>query len=498
MTARFRVHWITAAVLITGISQGMSAQSSEWFLPSTPVFTSLLSFDVANGSYPGAMSLVQGMDGNFYGVTGDGGAGSSCTYLYGCGTILKMTPDGVLTTLYSFCSLPYCADGEFPTAGLARGRDGNFYGVTGGGGLIGYGTVFKVTPQGTLTVLRSFAGSDGADPNGGLLESNGVFYGTTYGYGAAVYYGTVFKITASGSFTNLYSFCSQSGCADGKYPYAGLVQASDGNFYGTTSEGGANADCNAGQPYGCGTVFRITPSGVVTTLHSFAGYPGDGNLPAANLIQASDGNLYGTTEQGGSNNDGVAFRVSLSGAVTTIYSFCADVMNGKCYYGYNPYQGFIQATDGAFYGTALGGASGNGVIYRLSPQGKISLEHNFDATDGLNPYGGLLQGTDGSFYGSTQNGGTDGYGTLYNLSIGLAPFVETQTSSGKTGTQVIIIGLNLSGATEVTFNGTPAAFTVLSDSEIRANVPFGATSGYVVVTTPTASLQSNRKFRVLP
>lgn len=488
---------LAALVTCCTISLASAQTASNHRAPTAPVFTSLVDFDKTNGAYPGAMSLIQATDGNFYGVTGEGGTGASCTYTYGCGTFFQVTAQGTLTTLYNFCALQYCADGEFPTAGVIQGTDGNFYGVTGSGGSIGYGTVFKITSAGVLTVLHSFIGSDGASPYGTLLGSNGVFYGTTYGYGSAVYYGTVFKITPSGTLTTLYNFCSQSGCTDGKYPYAGLIQASDGNFYGTTSEGGGNSTCNATQPYGCGTIFKITPAGVLTTLHSFAGYPDDGNTPAASLIQASDTNLYGTAEYGGSNNRGVAFKVSLSGTLTMIYSFCPQTQRGTCPDGYDPYGGLIQGTDGGFYGTALGGTNSDGVFFRLTSHGTIVAEHQFDSTDGANPAGGLLQATDGSFYGNTQNGGTAGYGTLFNLSTGLAPFVETQTSSGKVGASVTILGTNLAGATSVTFNGIAASFTVVSSSEITATVPTGATTGFIVVTTPTTTLTSNRKFRIL-
>ena len=220
-----------------------TAQSPRLGAPTSPVFTSLLSFDITDGSYPGAMSLVQGTDGNFYGVTGAGGIGTNCTYSDGCGTFFRVTAQGTLTTLYSFCALQNCADGESPTAGVILGTDGNFYGVTGRGGA-GYGTVYKMTPSGVLTTLHSFIGTDGAVPEGVLVESNGVFYGTTYGlYGTTITYGTVYKITTAGALTTLYNFCSLSGCADGFYPYAGLIQASDGNFYGTTSQGGDTNPC---------------------------------------------------------------------------------------------------------------------------------------------------------------------------------------------------------------------------------------------------------------
>ena len=201
-----------------------------------------------------------------------------------------------LTTLYSFAG----SDGALPEAGLVRGSDGNFYGTTYFGGTNGDGTVFKITPSGTLTTLYSFAGSDGVDPVAGLVQGiDGNFYGTTY-QGGANGEGAVFKITPSGTLTTLYGFAG----SDGEFPYAGLVQGSDGNFYGTTVFGGA--DC---LDLGCGTVFQITPSGTLTTLYNFAG--SDGVAPYAGLVQGSDGNFYGTTQQGGANNVGTVFRLGV-------------------------------------------------------------------------------------------------------------------------------------------------------------------------------------------
>ncbi len=234
---------------------------------------------------------MQGSDGNFYGTAVVGGAN-------GAGTVFKITPGGTLITLYSFG----VSDGQSPYGGLVQGSDGNFYGTTEfGGANNGNGTVFKITPRGTLTSLYSFAGSDGANPHAGLVQgSDGNFYGTTEFGGTgqcANRCGTVFKITPSGTLTTLYDFAG----SDGFKPQAGLVQGSDGNFYGTTTGGGANN--------GKGTVFKITPSGTLTTLYSFAG--SDGAFPQAGLVQGSDGNFYGTTAGGGANFAGTVFRLGV-------------------------------------------------------------------------------------------------------------------------------------------------------------------------------------------
>ena len=243
------------------------------------ILTTLVNFDGSNGRGPELMSLIQGTDGNLYGTTALGG------------TIFKMTPGGVLTTLYTLNS----ADGQYPTDGLVQATDGNFYGTTEEGGAHIYGTIFKITPEGTLTTLYNFCAKklcrDGAQSDAALIQGRDRnLYGTTQG-GGANDWGTVFKITLSGTLTTLYSFCTQTNCADGSEPTAELVQATDGNFYGTTYEGGATSQlCSSG----CGTVFKLTPTGVLTTLHSFDGT--DGYNIVAGIIQGTDGSLYGTTQ----------------------------------------------------------------------------------------------------------------------------------------------------------------------------------------------------------
>jgi uncharacterized repeat protein (TIGR03803 family) len=219
-------------------------------------FNTLADFDFTNGAFPYYMSLVQGADGNFYGTTVEGGT-------IGAGTVFKITPTGTLTTLYSFCSQTNCSDGYDPFGGLVQATDGNFYGTTYTGGANGGGTIFKITPAGKLTTLHSFCSqtcADGDNPIAALIQAtDGNFYGTTE-FGGANADGTVFKITPAGKLTTLYSFCSPTDCTDGANPYAGVTQATDGNFYGTAPYGGA---------YGAGTVFKITAGGKLTTLHSF-------------------------------------------------------------------------------------------------------------------------------------------------------------------------------------------------------------------------------------
>src|ERR1700691_999961 len=417
-------------------------------------FTKLFNFDTTDGYEPMA-GLVQGADGDFYGTTPYGGANPQ-TYCNGCaGTVFKITPSGTLTTLYNFCSQSGCMDGEAPYAGLVQGADGDFYGTTEGGGANGGGTVFKITPEGRLTTLYSFCAlidcADGDAPMAGLIQGNGGdFYGTNANGGANLGIrpggGTVFKITPNGALTILYSFCSQTGCADGQNTYAGLVQGTDGDFYGTTYLGGAT---------GNGTVFKITPTGTLTTLYSFCTegvYPAcpDGAWPNAALVQASDGRFYGTTPTGGANQlCGTAFEITISGAFTTLHSFCSRF---ECVDGANPQAGVVQGTNGDFYGTTLGG-------------------------------GGL---------------GLFGDGTIFRLSVGLGPFVKTLPHYGNVGTAITILGTDLTGTTSVSFNGTPAAFEVVSATEITTSVPAGATTGSVQVTTPGGTLLSGGPFLVQP
>ncbi len=350
--------------------------------------TTLYNFAGPDGASPDAV-LVQGSDGNFYGTTPNGGT-------IGFGTVFQITPFGTLTTLYSFTD---GTDGANPEAGLVQGSDGNFYGTSSAGG-ISFGSVFRITPSGTLTTLYRFpGGSDGENPYAGLLQgSDGNFYGTTRSGGTGSY-GTVFKITRSGTLTTLYSFTGGTG---GYYTVAGLVQGSDGNFYGTTLYGGTG---------GGGTVFQITPSGTLTTLYSFTGGTG-GYYPSAGLVQGSDGNFYGTTLRGGTGNSGTVFQITPSGVLTTLYSFAGGTD------GAHPNAGLVHGTDDNFYGTTSeGGTTGYGTVFQITPSGSLTTLYTFSGTDGANPYAGLVQGSDGNFYGTTTNRGTGSFGTVFKLQL---------------------------------------------------------------------------------
>jgi uncharacterized repeat protein (TIGR03803 family) len=374
--------------------------------------TTLHSFDGTDGADSSAV-LVQATDGNLYGTTRLGGAN-------GAGTVFKITPSGTLTTLHNFCSGgAACVDGDAPYAGLVQAADGNFYGTTLSGGTYGAGTVFKITPSGTLTTLYSFCSESPCTGGFGLVAglvqaTDGNFYGTT-AFGGSNGSGTVFKITPSGTLTTLHNFCSGgAACVDGDAPYAGLVQATDGNFYGTTVVGGA---------LNWGTVFKITPDGTLTTLYSFCSESGcaDGTTPSAGLVQATDGNFYGTTTGGGANQVGTVFKITPSGTLTTLHSL--DIMDDNY-----TQAALIQATDGNLYGTMRFDASDTtpGTVFKITLGGTLTTLYRFcsqnaGCPDGRQPWAGLVQDTNGKFYGTTFYGGTNNLGTIFSLDVGVGP-----------------------------------------------------------------------------
>jgi uncharacterized repeat protein (TIGR03803 family) len=482
---------ITLALLAFGLAVCAQAQ----------IFTSLYSFCTKTNCADGdgvTAPLVQGTDGNLYGETVFGGSiGNSYCGSIGCGTIFKLTPQGKLTTLYTFCSSSPCTDGAGPAGGLVLATDGNFYGLTDGGGANNWGTVFKITPAGKLTTLHNFDYTDGWPQGVGLIQAaNGIFYGTTV-YGGAYGQGTAYEITAGGTFTTLYSFCANSGCPDGTGPN-GLTQGADGNIYGTTFGGGVTDNCNAASTGG--TFFQLTPAGTLTTLAVFCRLTG--YRPNSTLVQAANGNFYSTTAAGGDStqvDQGTVYEMTPTGSITSLYSFCLQT---DCPDGKTPI-GIALGTDGNFYGTTeLANATQKGTIYEITPAGQLTTLHFFTATNGnflggSDPIGPMLLHTNGTFYGLTGFGGKKGIGTIFSLATGLRPFVRTIPTSGAAGTNVIIMGTNLTGATAVSFHGTAAKFKMVSASEITTTVPGGATSGTVTVTTSGGKkLKSSSTFQV--
>jgi uncharacterized repeat protein (TIGR03803 family) len=526
-------------------------------------------FNGANESYPSS-PLIQGFDGSFYGTTFLGGNSdpNSCDgdvyFAATCGTVFKIFPEPsggcpagsytangwCQTPIYSFCPNPtpagFCKDGAFPSGALVLGLDGNFYGVAengGSGGLHagygGLGTVYKLSPESpggcpsgtnlgvgwcetTLYSFCSLAGCvDGADPIGALVQANdGNFYGTTLTGGTGscpneLGCGTVFKITPSGAFSILYNFCIQLNCADGGLLSYGLVQGTDGNFYGITNSGGAN---------GFGTIFRLSPAGQLVTLHNFCSLANcaDGSNPNGPLVQASDGNFYGTTLTGGIQNGptcsftsasgqavqcGTVFKITPSGTFTTLYEFCSQP---NCADGANPSSGLVQGTDGNLYGTTHTGMCTavpciTDTIFEITFSTTLTtLFANCQACGGGSDYNQpLVQATDGSFYGL----GGGGSGTAFNFSVGLKPFVGVLPPSAAVGSAVTILGNGLTDTSGVNISGTAADFTVISDTELTAVVPSGSANSrmlassqqsadFVTVTTPSGTLTSDVPFRV--
>ncbi|MFZ0773825.1 MAG: choice-of-anchor tandem repeat GloVer-containing protein [Candidatus Sulfotelmatobacter sp.] len=452
-------------------------------------FTVLASFGDEFGNNPGG-PLVQGLDGNFYGVTPYGPE-------FGVGTIFRATPTGTLTTIYQFCLQTGCPDGYQPYGALVQTLDGSFYGTTALGGAYNGGTVYKITPSGYLTTIYSFcalpACADGDGPVSGLVQAaDGNFYGTTEG-GGTYASGAVFKITPQGALTVLHSFDSYS---EGVEPTS-LMQSSNGTFYGSTIFGGTSYTDT-----GTGTLFSISPEGDYTFLYTWPCGTRvclDGTNPSGGLAEAPNGNLYGATEEGGPDNYGVLFELTPSGNVRPVYGFSAAEGEGPDDEG-----PLLFATDGNIYGTTVeGGAHGFGTIFQFTLQGQLTTLYNFctlpNCADGAYGAAGVIQGTNGVFYGTTVRGGPNNseYGVFYSLSMGLGPFIETQQPSARSGARVAILGNHLNGTTSVSFNGAAAAFNVVSSTEIVATVPAGATTGFVSATTPGGVLTSNREFTVL-
>lgn len=425
----------------------------------TTIYTFCSQPSCTDGIRPGG--LVVGTDGNIYGITFQGGANTNANCNFdgtqlSCGTLFQITQTGKLTTLYSFCSVADCADGSLPVGPLIQATDGNFYGMTSSGGNTQYCTI----------------------------NSNGC--------------GTIFEITSAGKLTTLYAFCGSSGCLDGAYPYGNLTEGLDGNLYGTTASGGAGAwyfNCS-----GCGTIFKVTPQGVLTSLYNFCISESctDGSTPEVGLVLAANGVFYGATTGGGANNYGTIYSFTASGGLTTLYSFCSQP---NCTDGEES-GALIQATDGNLYGyTPFGGTTDSGTLFKITTSGALTTIYQYpycgvSCGPGAFPQDTLLQDTNGIIYGSADVGST-GNGVIYSWTAPqLHRFVETLPSSGKVGAKVTILGNKLTGATAVSFNGTEATFTVVSGNEIATAVPSGATSGKVKVTTPGGVISTYVEFRV--
>lgn len=470
-----------------------------------------------------------------------------------CGRTVR-ADTATITILHSFGSDGFSTngtlgslDGANPLQPPIIGTDGNFYGTTYSGGTNNDGTVYKMTPEGTLTVLYSFQGYDGYGPRGQLLETNGLFYGTTQQGGANLTVqdltccGSVFTITSEGTLTTLYSF----GGSDGRTSDSGLIPGGDGNFYGTTYGGGTGSpdtatnfldsldDAVENPP---GTIYTITLSGQLTTLHDFSGT--DGANPSKEAVVGTDGNIYGTTLFGGANNSGTVYTITSQGTFTLLYSFTGgnDGAHPKCemvegvdgnYYGttldgggsagkkWCPGNGcgtmfkitpqgtlttlhafngdpepahpgtLIMGTDSNFYGTSFtGGTNHAGTLYMVTPEGVVTVLHQFDYTDGAMPEGSLIQASDGSFYGTTYGGGQYDQGTIFQAVI------DTNASSDCTftlsATSVTLPAKGGSKNVSVKAVGTDCSWSAVS-TDAFITITSGASgtgSGKVVYSVP--------------
>jgi len=395
-------------------------------------------------------------------------------------TLSAMAPTGAahatgFSVLYHFCSQQNCSDGLWPYAGVISDESGNLYGTTGAGGatcrLYGCGTVFKLAPDGTQTVLHAFtAGTDGSGPYGGLIaDASGNLFGTTAsggsdGCGGSDYgCGTVFRISASGEENIIYAF---AGGNDGAYPEAAVVADKKGNLYGTTVDGGGGTQCIV-QFGGCGTIFRINPRGRERILYAFSG-GSDGANPQAALLIDKAGNLFGTTAYGGNTSAcnqgaspgcGTVFEIAADGTEKTLYAF-----NGGND-GWSPVASLVKDRSGNLYGTTEAGGSttacngvGCGIVFKLAPDGTESILYDFTGgNDGAHPAAGLVRDRRGNLYGTTLAGGSGDQGTVFKLSVsGTLSVLNTFTGQGSAPVANLLAGPNklLYGTTEFGSDGT--------------------------------------------
>jgi uncharacterized repeat protein (TIGR03803 family) len=539
-TARF-------LAILTFAFVGMTSAFAQ--IPTTIYTFNVVTGDVAVPTAYG--TAVQGRDGNIYGTTGSGAA-------HGAGGIYVVTPAGNESVLFSFPATSISCQ-----PGITLGNDGNFYGSCYAGGLHGYGLLYQVTPTGTYTDLYDFTntGGDGGNPNGPPVPAkDGNLYGPTTN-GGTVGVGTIYKISPTGTVSILYSFL---GGAVGSNPNASLMQGKDGNLYGSTTNAGIN---------GAGTIFKITTKGKLTLLHTFDST--DGTQPDSALVQGTDGNFYGTALQGGANNDGVVYKITATGKFTLLHSFnpptdgtfsYAGMIQGTdgSFYGTtNAYGGFldtiykvtlkgvysnvyqfdgtnstigisaanalVQNTNGLLYGATSFSSSntgGNGTVYTLNIGAKpfvrltaasglvassVSIFGQGFSSSSVVKFGGVTasgvvrQGTTyiivpvpaGALTGSVTV--ATGSTTLTSNAIfNVLPKVKTfSPTSGPVGTSVVITGVSLTQATAVKFDSIAATrFTVNSDTQITAIVPSGAKTGKIAVITKGGASSSSTTFTV--
>ena len=445
--------------------------------------TAVYNFGISGDPRFPAGTMAQGRDGAFYGTTIGGPIGGNWDF----GVVYKITSSGVVTVLHILTT----AEGT-GCNGLTIGTDGNFYGSCFSDDT-NAGTLIKVKSTGALTVLHRFAAqsapTDGCLPAGSPVQGgDGNFYGTTLRCGT-FNDGVAYKITPAGVYTVLHNFAYTS--TDPGVPYGALIQGSDGNFWGTSSGGGTN---------NIGSVFKMTSAGKVTIVHSFTGPP-DGSGPQSGLIQGSDGNYYGTTMDGGANLGGTIFGLTPGGVETILHAFPNVATMGSA-----PMLSLTQGPDGLLYGIAthcVTGVCGQAEIFSMTTAGAYSTLYPFPMpgiyNDNSLPLSPLLLSTDGTFYGTEQLGGPSTDGNVYSLGTTFSPFLRLTLRSGKVGKLNGILGQGFNSLSVVAFGGIPATKITLTGSTfITATVPVSARTGVVTVTTGTTTLASNTSFKVTP
>jgi len=407
--------------------------------------------------------VAQGIDGNLYGTLAEGGAG--------CGSVFRITPSGAFNDIYNFSG----QDGCYPVGGLTLGTDNYLYGTTNLGGLNNFGTIFKITPMGNLIKLHDFTSEEGGYPYAPPVQGKKAFYGVTSE-------NTAYSITPTGTFKLFRDRLPGPS-------YAPLLLASNGSFYGTTSSGGS---------HNVGTVFRLTAAGAVTTVYSFDF--SHGAYLYQPLVQGSDKNLYGMTNEGGNGQapDGVVFKLTLKGVITVLHNFDGDIGTDGSF----PTDGLVAATDGTFYGTTLiapnGGTALYGTLFRIDKNGSYSQLHVFDGTHGQNPASTPMQHTNGIIYGTADLGGASDGGVFWELNSGIFPFVSVVgIPSGKVNQVVEILGQGFTTASSVKFGSVSSNFNIYSDTYLTAVVPSAAKSGTISVTTSKGTFVSKQVFKVL-
>ena len=434
-------------------------KSGEWAGKPTgePPFRTVFCFQGKDGVRPKG-GLVQGDDGNFYGTTSEGPVSQDPRVTGGRGTVFKITPKGALATLHVF----HNEDGASPTGGLTKGRDGNFYGTTFDNGAVkkgsrhttSFGTIFRISATGKLTTLYYFGEvPDGQHPMGEMVEGrDGNFYGTTR-EGGEDSMGTVFKITPTGTLTALHSFKKSQ--EEGNYPESGLIEGKDGAFYGTTTQGGGAVP---GKGWvGSGTAFKITPAGEFTVLHRFPEKEGDGKTPSGGLVEGSDGDFYGTTESGGEAQGhsrwlgvGTIYEIGNGGTYSLLHGFLINEGGRK------PAAALTRVRDGNFYGTTMEAHDGLGSVFRFAPPDNLMTLYTFkrevverrnfgfgpreidekakwaereleagrdhpEFMDGAIFRARLLEASDGTLWGTSEQGGISDCGTIFRINPKAAP-----------------------------------------------------------------------------